>query len=255
MPPHRWKFKRQGCLGLRQVLRVSSTGSADRLCYPPYVLKSRQLFDMADITATTRKRKVTEVAQQPKAGMTVQEYLMGEKTKMVEAIQAHIHSQINKLRNEFELGKIELEQEVERQIAELEKQNEAESSELPKKKAKTDSKSQSSSDSTKIQVMVVEGVHKDALFKFKRTSRLTVMIGRSTGKRFKRSGVSLFKDSEVSTTHGKIHVHKDDLCYSDLGSTNGSFLNGEALAARKTYVINDGDVLRLGQSHLKVSIQ
>ena len=78
---------------------------------------------MADITATTRKRKVTEVAEQPKAGITVQEYLMGEKTKMVEAIQAHIHSQINKLRNEFELGKIELEQEVERQIAELEKEN------------------------------------------------------------------------------------------------------------------------------------
>ena len=70
---------------------------------------------------------------------------------MVEAIQAHIHSQINKLRNEFELGKIELEQEVERQIAELEKENEAESTELPKKKAKTIAKSQSSSDSTKIQ--------------------------------------------------------------------------------------------------------
>ena len=210
---------------------------------------------MADITATTRKRKVTEVAEQPKAGITVQEYLMGEKTKMVEAIQAHIHSQINKLRNEFELGKIELEQEVERQIAELEKENEAESTELPKKKAKTGAKSKSSSDSTKIQIMVVEGVHKDALFKFKRTSRLTVMIGRSTGKRFKRGGVSLFKDSEVSTTHGKLHVHKDDLCYSDLGSTNGSFLNGEALEARKTYIINDGDVLKLGQSHLKVSIE
>ena len=92
---------------------------------------------MADITATTRKRKVTEVAEQPKAGITVQEYLMGEKTKMVEAIPAHIHSQINHLSNEFELGKIELEHEVDRHIAELEKENEAESTELPKKKAKS----------------------------------------------------------------------------------------------------------------------
>ena len=35
---------------------------------------------------------------------------MQGKTKMVEAIQEHIRGQVNKLRNEFELGKIELEE-------------------------------------------------------------------------------------------------------------------------------------------------
>ena len=222
--------------------------------------KNNKNFKMSDILATTRKRKVHEIAEQPKPGMTVQEYLLEEKTKMVEAIQEHIRGQVNKLRNEFELGKIELENEVEKQIAELEKEYEQQQSDKSSKKSKTSSSgssssSSSSSNNSKIKIAVVEGVHKDASFNFKRTQRLTVMIGRSTGKRFKKSGVSLFKDSEVSTTHGKIHIVKGDLCFSDLGSTNGSFLNGGALEARHPYVINNGDVLKLGQSHLKVSVE
>ena len=202
------------------------------------------------VVATTRKRKVEEIAQQPKAGMTVQEYLLEEKTKMLEAIQDHVRGQVNAFRNEFELIKIELENEVERKIAELEKQEEQQSEETSAKKSKT-----SSENNNKIKIVVVEGVHKNASFNFKRTQRLTVMIGRSTGKRFKKTGVSLYKDSEVSTTHGKIHVIKNDLCFSDLGSTNGSFLNGQALEARKSYVIHDGDVLKLGQSYLNISIE
>ena len=202
------------------------------------------------VVATTRKRKVEEIAQQPKAGMTVQEYLLEEKTKMLEAIQDHVRGQVNAFRNEFELIKIELENEVERKIAELEKQEEQQSEETSAKKSKT-----SSENNNKIKIVVVEGVHKNASFNFKRTQRLTVMIGRSTGKRFKKTGVSLYKDSEVSTTHGKIHVIKNDLCFSDLGSTNGSFLNGQALEARKSYVIHDGDVLKLGQSYFNISIE
>lgn len=203
------------------------------------------------IIATTRKRKVEEIAQQPKAGMTVQEYLLEEKTKMLDAIQDHVRGQVNTFRNEFELIKIELENEVERKIAELEKQDEQQSEESSAKKSKTNS----NNNNNKIKIVVVEGVHKNASFNFKRTQRLTVMIGRSTGKRFKNTGVSLYKDSEVSTTHGKIHVIKNDLCFSDLGSTNGSFLNGQALEARKSYVVYDGDVLKLGQSHLNISIE
>lgn len=193
---------------------------------------------MTDVLATTRKRKVNEIEGQPKPGMTVQEYLLEEKTKMIEAIQEHIRVQVNKLKNEFELGKFELENVVEQTITKMEKDGDQENNKQSSKKSKTSASSSSSNSSRKnsitkkIKIVVIEGVHKDASFNFKRTQRLIVMVGRSTGKRFKKGGVSLFKDSEVSTTHGKFHIVKDDLCFSDLGSTNGSFLNGEALEVR-----------------------
>ena len=114
------------------------------------------------IIATTRKRKVEEIAQQPKAGMTVQEYLLEEKTKMLDAIQDHVRGQVNTFRNEFELIKIELENEVERKIAELEKQDEQQSEESSAKKSKTNS----NNNNKKIKIVVVEGEHKNASFNF-----------------------------------------------------------------------------------------
>jgi pSer/pThr/pTyr-binding forkhead associated (FHA) protein len=41
----------------------------------------------------------------------------------------------------------------------------------------------------------------------------------------------------------------------DLGSSNGTFLNGVRLTAHKAYVIHDGDEIRFGQMALRVYFQ
>lgn len=41
----------------------------------------------------------------------------------------------------------------------------------------------------------------------------------------------------------------------DLGSTNGTFLNGERLTAHESYLVRDGDDLRLGRLEFKIYFQ
>lgn len=51
-------------------------------------------------------------------------------------------------------------------------------------------------------------------------------IGRSTGKVFKEKGVSLYKDKEISTSHGKVEIKNGQVFLIDTKSTNGTSLNG-----------------------------
>ena len=136
---------------------------------------------------------------------------------------------MKRLRAEFENGKAELEKEVERLLEEEaggeegakgEATNQGEAatvesggaSSVPEGSENVAANSKASEHATKppkkapkvtLCVHVVQGEHAGEKFSFKKSNRMQVMIGRSTGKRFKKGGVSLFKDGEVSTTHGK----------------------------------------------------
>jgi len=61
-------------------------------------------------------------------------------------------------------------------------------------------------------------------------------VGRSSGKKFREKGISLPKDNEVSTTHAKIELQRDAVVLVDVGSTNGTTLDGEAVEEAKPRV-------------------
>ncbi len=95
-------------------------------------------------------------------------------------------------------------------------------------------------------------------------------MGRSKGKKFVTNGISLFKDQEVSTTHGKVIVEEEEeeekkeysttrmnsprllFYFVDVGSTNGTFYNGIALEPHQRLLLENDMELRVGNSVLKI---
>ena len=60
-------------------------------------------------------------------------------------------------------------------------------------------------------------------------------------------------DRGVSRHHAKIYASKGTLYIEDLGSSNGTTLNGEALAANQPEELHDGDELMLGRMLLWIN--
>jgi pSer/pThr/pTyr-binding forkhead associated (FHA) protein len=56
-------------------------------------------------------------------------------------------------------------------------------------------------------------------------------------------------DDRVSRRHGQIGIRHGMLVYTDLGSTNGSFLNNGAVTE---IALGPGDVLQLGSSTITI---
>jgi hypothetical protein len=63
------------------------------------------------------------------------------------------------------------------------------------------------------------------------------------------SGLELGDDEFASAQHARIDPRADGVWVEDLGSTNGTFLNGERVAAER---LKPGDVVRLGQTELRL---
>jgi hypothetical protein len=59
----------------------------------------------------------------------------------------------------------------------------------------------------------------------------------------------------VSRRHCKIHRRGSKYLVEDVGSANGTFLNGRRLTPYLLHVLNDGDELQLGRAKLKIGIQ
>ena len=60
-------------------------------------------------------------------------------------------------------------------------------------------------------------------------------------------------DPEVSRRHATIRAVDGGLAIEDLGSTNGTFVNGERLTGVSQ--LNDGDLIKMANSSLRVEIQ
>lgn len=59
-------------------------------------------------------------------------------------------------------------------------------------------------------------------------------------------------DQTVSSHHARLSYHQNQWWLEDLASTNGTFLNGDAVTS--PVVITHGDALRLGQVGVRIEI-
>ncbi len=94
-------------------------------------------------------------------------------------------------------------------------------------------------------VEAVEGPHRGTRFSLRAGDSLSV--GRTD-----RADFVLARDSGLSSLHFAIRSTPAGFELSDLGSTNGTLLNGEAVAAT---LLSDGDDIRAGQSRFKVRLE
>ena len=69
------------------------------------------------------------------------------------------------------------------------------------------------------------------------------VVGRDAG-----SGIRLDGDDFASSRHASIEPRADGVWVEDLGSTNGTFVNGERITART--LVRAGDAVRIGQTEL-----
>lgn len=53
-------------------------------------------------------------------------------------------------------------------------------------------------------------------------------------------------DARVSRRHAQLRKREGDILIVDLGSGNGTYLNGQRIPAQTELALKDGDVLRLG---------
>jgi pSer/pThr/pTyr-binding forkhead associated (FHA) protein len=77
-------------------------------------------------------------------------------------------------------------------------------------------------------------------------SRAEIILGREPSCDFP------LNDQTVSTHHARLSYHQNQWWLEDMASTNGTFLNGEAVTS--PVVITHGDKLRLGQIEVRITI-
>jgi pSer/pThr/pTyr-binding forkhead associated (FHA) protein len=65
------------------------------------------------------------------------------------------------------------------------------------------------------------------------------------------AALALAGDAEVSARHARLFVQERRLLLEDLGSTNGTWLNGVRVLAPTP--VREGDVLRCGQTELRLT--
>ena len=75
-----------------------------------------------------------------------------------------------------------------------------------------------------------------------------VVIGRSP-----RNSTFLIDDKTLSREHAKLFGTSDRLCIEDLGTTNGTRVNGQNLSPNNPVVLRGDDVLELGAVRLRVT--
>jgi hypothetical protein len=78
------------------------------------------------------------------------------------------------------------------------------------------------------------------------------LVGKSVIGRDPECDVSFPDDTEMSAKHCELQLADRYVDVMDLGSTNGTFLNGAQLVAKQR--LEDGDLLRAGRTEFRINI-
>eukprot|EP00980_Cylindrotheca_fusiformis_P006157 scaffold1319_cov126-Cylindrotheca_fusiformis.AAC.46 len=79
-------------------------------------------------------------------------------------------------------------------------------------------------------------------------------VGRSQGKKFREKGISLPKDLEVSTTHGRFELLRNKFVFVDTGSTNGSRVGEADIVPNEPVELESGMIITVGQTVMKITL-
>ena len=71
-----------------------------------------------------------------------------------------------------------------------------------------------------------------------------LLVGRGSG-----NDVNLARDEYASSNHARVEPRRDGVWVEDVGSTNGTYLNGTRLTQAKR--LAPGDILRVGETELR----
>ena len=76
--------------------------------------------------------------------------------------------------------------------------------------------------------------------------------GINTIGRLKRGNNLVLKDKFCSAMHAEVSLNDGIISITDIGSTNGTFVNGMRLAPGANQVIVPGDEINLGHTYLRI---
>mmetsp|Transcript_25116 Transcript_25116/g.50051 ORF Transcript_25116/g.50051 Transcript_25116/m.50051 type:complete len:225 (+) Transcript_25116:126-800(+) len=215
---------------------------------------------------------------------TVEEYLKSRTLSIASSITNHAAQLEAKLRAEFEAGSKELlathrlclegassePSDMDVDEADHDKENSSSASSAAAHTAPS-AKASSSASAAKapprstrkkaaapaVTIIIESGPHASSTFSIRpgTTKATHAYVGRSTGKKFRSTGLSLPKDLEVSTTHGHFLSDKAGRVYFvDTGSTNGTFYNEVQLEEGEPLEVKDGTKIRCGASIFRIGI-
>jgi len=114
-------------------------------------------------------------------------------------------------------------------------------------------------------VEIIRGDYVGKIYEFDQLMTEAAMVGRSRGKKILKHGISLPKDPEVSTTHGKFLAKASNsrgsnttiplasFWYVDDGSTNGSMINGQLIESHVEIPLESGMQIQVGGTIMLVT--
>jgi len=197
------------------------------------------------------------VCTEPTEDWTVEEVMQWCLLRSHEATDSKLDELVNALNQQLEAGTRELWESHEIAVASVDgdkTENDDPQADSKKSASDDDNKKASKLEVKYIHVEVTEGHYQGNTYKLQPKARAPCWVGRSAGKKFRERGISLAKDDEVSTTHGKFELKNGKATFTDTGSTNGTVHESEELEDGVPLELKDGTILKMGGTLVKITL-